>query len=98
MIDVLVIRVKKQSDVVIKDNMTNEKDNIDRDGVITELLLRISTLEKLLIDKKVFTAKEFSNIFEASVKKVTEMMDKKSAQFVDSNESKKIFIPGKLKN
>lgn len=76
--------------------MTSEKDNLDRDGVITELLLRISTLEKLLIDKKVFTAKEFSNIFEASVKKVTEIMAEK-----DNNtfaENKKMFVPGKLKN
>jgi hypothetical protein len=97
MIHVLAIREKNPRSVVIKDNMTNEKDNLDRDGVITELLLRISTLEKLLIDKKVFTAKEFSNIFEASVKKVTEMMDEKSnsTKFAENN---KIFVPGKLKN
>ena len=76
--------------------MSKDQDNIDRDGVITELLLRISTLEKLLIDKKIFTAKEFSNIFEASVKKVTEIMaEKDQTKFTDAN---KIFVPGKLKN
>lgn len=76
--------------------MGNEKDGIDRDGVITELLLRVSTLEKLLIDKKVFTAKEFGTIFEDSVKKVTSLMKDQEQKAVDENI--KVFIPATVKN
>lgn len=76
--------------------MSNEKDNFDRDGVITELLLRVSTLEKLLLDKKVFTAKEFGDIFEASVKKVTNLMQEQDKKSIES--SNKVFIPATIKN
>lgn len=80
--------------------MSNEKDDINLEGVVTELLLRISTLERLLLDKKVFTNKEYSSIFENSVNKVTELM--KSETENKTEENLKIFIPasnkGKLEN
>lgn len=79
--------------------MSNDKDGIDRDGVITELLLRISTLEKILLDKKIFTAKEFSTIFEDSLKKVTNLMKEQEQKAIDENI--KVFIPAtknKLEN
>lgn len=56
--------------------MSNGKNDVNLDSVVTELLLRISTLERLLLDKSVFTAKEYSTIFEASVKKVADLMEK----------------------
>ena len=76
--------------------MSNEKDDIDLNRVVTELLLRISTLEKLLIDKKVFTNKEYNSIFEEASNKVLELM--KEQQKADINENNTIFIPATVKN
>ena len=70
--------------------MTDEKDDVNLNSVVTELLLRISTLEKLLLEKNVFTSKEYSVIFEASVKKVTDLMEKTEA------ENTTIFVPATI--
>ena len=74
----------------------DKSDDVQRDNIITELLLRVSSLEKLLIDKKVITAKEFGAVFEASVKKMTDIIKEQEANMTPENTN--VFVPAKLKN
>jgi hypothetical protein len=63
----------------------------EQDKLLAELLLRISTVEKLLIDKNVITLDEYSNIFNESVTKLVDAM--KNMKTVEE-----VIPPGVLKN
>lgn len=78
-----------------KNLIKSETTNLERDKITTELLLRISSLEKILLEKKVFKAKEFADIFEASVKKLTDIINNEESKI---DQGLPIFVPGTLKN
>ena len=57
-----------------------------RDQLITETLLRISSLEKLLIAKGLITQKEISESFLGEANKLIEVMRLHSGSFDESKE------------
>jgi hypothetical protein len=62
------------------------------DKVLAELLLRISTIEKLLLEKGTFTLEEYNVVFNASVNKLMEALKN------DVRTTTEITPPGVLKN
>lgn len=58
----------------MKEYTKNMVDDEKRDQLITETLLRISSLEKLLISKGVLTQKEISEAFLSEANKLIEVM------------------------
>lgn len=54
--------------------MVDEIRESEQDKLLAELLLRISTVEKLLIDKNVITLPEYNEIFSKSVNKLMELL------------------------
>lgn len=69
-----------------------EIDKEMEDKVLAELLLRISTLEKILLEKKIFSLEEYSVIFNESVNKLMEVLKN------DTIKSTEVIPPGVLKN
>lgn len=70
--------------------MADEK-MLDSDKLLAELLLRISTVEKLLIDKNVISLDEYNEIFTKSVNKLMDLLKNPEV-------SKEVMPPGILKN
>lgn len=52
----------------------NNKENIDVDILIADLMIRISTVEKLLISKNIISQEEYSSELESLAKSVSEMV------------------------
>lgn len=52
----------------------NNKENIDIDILIADLMIRISTVEKLLISKNIISQEEYSSELESLAKSVSEMV------------------------
>lgn len=70
----------------------------EQDKLFTELLLRISTIEKLLIDKNIISLEEYNNIFTKSVNKLIDVM-KNDIKLTESEvKSTEITPPGILKH
>jgi len=46
-----------------------EDKNANVEGILTEILMRLAAVEKLLLDKKVFTQNEFAKEIENNVEK-----------------------------
>lgn len=72
--------------------MVDEKVLAEQDRLLAELLLRISTVEKLLIDKNVISLEEYNDIFTKSVSKLIDLMKNNDAKVTE------IAPPGVLKN
>lgn len=70
--------------------MADEK-MLDTDKLLAELLLRISTVEKLLIDKNVISLDEYNEIFTKSVNKLMDLLKNPEV-------SKEVMPPGTIKN
>ena len=71
--------------------MAEEVKLTESERMMAELLLRISTVEKLLIDKKIITVEEYHEIFTNSVSKLTEALK-------EQIKSTEVIPPGVLKN
>ena len=72
--------------------MVDKDIEADQDRLLAELLLRISTVEKLLIDKKVISLDEYNEIFTKSVNKLVDLMKNTATA------SPEVVPPGVLKN
>jgi hypothetical protein len=64
---------------------------LDSDKLLAELLLRVSTVEKLLIDKKIVSLDEYNEIFTKSVNKLMDLLKNPA-------ETSEVTPPGILKN
>ncbi len=58
---------KKRGETV--DAMFEDDKDVSFEGVLTEILMRLSALEKVLLNKKVFTQTEFAKEIEVNVEK-----------------------------
>lgn len=70
---------KKNRGKTIDATFDDEKE-VSYEGVMTEILMRLSSIEKLLLDKRVFTKNEFAKEIELNVEKfkvaLNEQVDK----------------------
>jgi len=73
MILVFVVLVKKLKNV-IGNKMSDKKPEITNDMLITDLMLRVSAIEKLLVEKLVFTQQELQNAVEEVANKVAKVV------------------------
>lgn len=73
----------------------NEKRLEDQDRLLAELLLRVSTVEKLLLDKKVISLEEYNEIFTKSVNKLLDLLKDEK---IKTGLSSEVTPPGILKN
>jgi hypothetical protein len=61
-------------DKTIKEQDTQEKEQDKRDGLVAEWILRIASLEKVLISKGLITQDELAHSYLESVAKLGELM------------------------
>lgn len=64
----------KNTKNVAEVNMTDKKPEINNDILIADIMLRVTAMEKLLIDKKVFTVEELSATTREIAEKVAKVV------------------------
>lgn len=72
----------KKRGKIITGTLEDDKD-INFEGIITEILMRLASVEKLLLNKKVFTKEEFAKEIEANVEKFKDALNIQVKEFKD---------------